>query len=68
MGTTLKQVNPELLVLGKKEFLVRGIKCFFFMGGNSAKWRETAVMVPRIGMLSVVGWIKQYDKLSKDIR
>jgi hypothetical protein len=63
---TLRRINKELAVRGHKEELVRGHGYFYFVGGESFRWRTQSVLVFRLRQLTLECWMSERDRLAAD--
>jgi hypothetical protein len=62
--TILAKVNRKLAELGYSERLRRGKDYYFFVGGNTPYWPDTAVYVNRADSLTVESWLREHKALS----
>jgi hypothetical protein len=65
MKTTVAAVNRELKRLGHAEHLRRGKGYYYFAGGRSTEWNQSAVYVAHVWQLTVAQWVAEYNELSK---
>lgn len=63
LRVTLRRVNEALAAQGAAERLERGKDYFYFIEGDAPSWPSTMVAVPRLGSLSVEGWINEWRTL-----
>ena len=58
----IKKVNEELKRLGHKSELVKAKDYFYFMGDEADFFETQGVYVPRIGDLSLDGWVYEFEQ------
>lgn len=60
----ITEVNRELAKRGFPERLRRGKGYYYFTGGNAPDWPQSGVYVFRAEAVSLVDWLKEYERLA----
>jgi hypothetical protein len=62
---TVNAVNAALAERGHEAILVRSGGYFLFRGAEVNDWLDRTVQVPRVGDLSIAGWVQAFRDLKK---
>lgn len=71
--TTLAEVNKKLEEMGRGERLVKSKRCagqrryFYFTGGSSHMWPQSAIHVSNIDYLTVEDVLEEFELLKRDV-
>jgi hypothetical protein len=59
-------VNAAIRASDGAETLTRGRDYYYFRGGDSARWPQTAVYVSRVDALTVNEWVQEWRVLKAE--
>lgn len=63
---TVRAINAEMERRGYAERLQKEKDYFFFVGGDSHKWRRRCVFVKTVNAFSVTEWLYKYHLLVQE--
>jgi hypothetical protein len=65
MRLTLKVINDELRRLGYDVHIEKGDGYYYFWKGETNKWFDRTVNVPKVSSLTLEQWIVEFERLKK---